>query len=265
MLTRILDNIWLIRTCGNIETWRAMKGRLPKSGSGLRYLKFRSLNRPLIYRPDATDISVVWEVFRSDEYAVRGKWPFSSVVDCGANVGMFLGWLVSSAGFAVTKYVGIEADKSSFTVLQQQLSSLDCGSGYSIMNAAVWEYDGEVCFESSGPSWGRHVVESGGNAIPALTVESILDRSGMRQCDLLKMDIEGGELNVLPTIGKWGNRVRAIVAELHNGADFSWFASIVEPAGFTAYPAGKLFRSLPGALRNDSIEGFQSSGLLVET
>ena len=264
VLKRIADNIWLICACRNLETFRAMKGRLLGNGAGLRSLQFRALERPVVYRPGTTDIFVAWELFRGREYAVgNAAWPFRTVVDCGANVGMFLAWVVANAGTPLERYVGIEADESSFTTLQRQLESLSLGSRYTILKAAVWKHDGEAYFDSTGPSWAHHVSESGGQSVVARTVKSILVESGIKQCDLLKLDIEGGELTVLPTIEQWGHMVRAIVAELHGGADFAWFESTVEAAGFRAYPAGKLFRKHPGALREDEIATFQREGLLV--
>jgi FkbM family methyltransferase len=262
MFNRIADNLWLIRVAKNFETFRAMKGRLHVGADkGIRSLQLRALDRPVVYRPETTDISVVWELFRGGEYAVRGEWPFKSVMDCGANVGMFLAWLISTR--KVKQYVGIEADGSSFDVLERQIKSLGLGREFSILHAAVWERDGEVSFDSTGPSWGRHVASSGGVKVAAKTIKTILNECGLKQCDLVKIDIEGGELSVLPTINDWGACVKAVVVELHGSADFDWFSKIVTSAGFRAYPAGVLFHSHPGALREDAVEEFRRAGFAV--
>src|SRR6185295_1126582 len=94
MLRRFHDQVWLVLTCADLETFRAMKGRLPAGIDRWRTLRFRGLPGAIAYRPQSTDVRVVWELFRGDEYAVRGRWPFETVVDCGANAGIFLAWLV---------------------------------------------------------------------------------------------------------------------------------------------------------------------------
>src|SRR5882672_1156404 len=136
MLNRIADSLWLVRVCKTLETFLAMKGRLRVGGEELRSLRFRSLKHPIVYRPGTTDISVAWELFRGSEYAVRGSWPFRTVLDCGANVGMFLAWLMSTT--QLEHYVGVEADQASFEILERQIRSLKVGFQYSLVRAAVW-------------------------------------------------------------------------------------------------------------------------------
>jgi hypothetical protein len=82
-----------------------------------------------------------------------------------------------------------------------------------------------------------------------MTIESILDAAGLEECDLLKLDIEGGERTVLPRMKVWGPRVRTVVVELHDGLDYAWFAGIARGAGFQPFPPGELFRAHPGAIR----------------
>jgi hypothetical protein len=86
--------------------------------------------------------------------------------------------------------------------------------------------------------------------VPGLRIESILDAAGLQECDLLKLDIEGGERTVLPEMPQWGPRVRAVVVELHDGLDYAWFAAHARRANFHPYPAGELFLTHPSALRD---------------
>ncbi len=116
---------------------------------------------------------------------------------------------------------------------------------------AAWEHDGEVRFDDRGPSWRRHVAAGGAVRVRAMMIESILDAAGPAECDLLKLDIEGGERTVLPRMKSWGPRVRRVVAELHDGLDYAWFADIADSAGFEPFPPGALFRAHPGAIRRD--------------
>jgi FkbM family methyltransferase len=149
----------------------------------------------------------------------------------------------------LSRYVGVEADRDSFGVLERQATTLAVRSKSHLLHAAVWEHDGEVSFDGRGPSWGRHVSAGGTDRVRAMTIESILDAAGLEECDLLKMDIEGSERAVLLRMDSWGPRVRVVVAELHGGLDYAWFAGIAEGAGFQPFPPGELFRAHPGAIR----------------
>jgi FkbM family methyltransferase len=229
----------------------AMKRRARGSSAGLRALRFRALDSPVLYRPGTTDISVAWELFQGEEYACTRPWDFHTVVDCGANVGMFLAFAVMKTGGRLHRYVGVEADRAAFTTLERQASALGVVLRSCLLNAAAWERDGVVSFDDQGPSWARHVSDSGGTRVHALSVSSILDAAGLEQCDLLKLDIEGAERAVLPQMREWGPRVRTVVAELHDHLDYPWFAAIADDAGFEPFPPGRLFRSHPGAVRRD--------------
>ncbi|MGH8115528.1 MAG: hypothetical protein ACREPS_10825, partial [Rhodanobacteraceae bacterium] len=89
-MSAITDNLWLLTRCSNIRTVLAMKGRR-RFAQPHDYLNLRGLTRPVVFRPHTTDIPVAWELFRNGEYTTP-TWPFRTVVDCGANCGMFLAW-----------------------------------------------------------------------------------------------------------------------------------------------------------------------------
>ena len=253
-LHKVLDNAWLLGACRDWPTVRAMKRRGHESTETVLPLHFRALRTPVLCRAGTTDISVAWELFRLQEYQCRHAWDFARVVDCGANVGMFLGFALKQSAGALQKYVAVEPDGESFQTLQQQVDLAGVGPRSTLLNAALWHKEGTVCFDDTGSSWGRHVSESGKAQVRAMSVPAVLDAAGLQHCDLLKLDIEGGERQVLPTISQWADRVDVIVAELHEGLDFAWFESIVTPAGFTAVPAGRLFRGHPTAVRKDRLQ-----------
>ena len=47
-------------------------------------------------------------------------------------------------------------------------------------------------------------------------MESLVDRLGVDRIDLLKLDIEGGEVDVLGRSEPWIGQVDAVIAELHD-------------------------------------------------
>jgi FkbM family methyltransferase len=251
LLSRLNDNLWLVRTCRDVRTLRAMKLQATGTACGVQSLRFRGLEPPLLHRPGSTDVAVAWELFHHGEYECARPWDFPTVVDCGANVGMFLAFVLMRMGDRLSRYVGVEADPESFRLLERQVEGLGVATKSKVLHAAAWDVDGEVSFDDRGPSWGRRVSDDGGMRVRAVCIDSILDAAGMRECHLLKLDIEGGERAVLPRMKDWGPRVRTVVAELHDGLDYPWFAAIAEDAGFVPFPPGELFRLHPSAIRRD--------------
>ena len=251
LLERVRNNLWLLGACSDWRTLQAMKERAAPDEHEPQPLRFRALQRPLLYRPGTSDVAVAWELFHEREYDCTRRWEFDRVVDCGANVGMFMAFTVMQMGTRLRRYVGVEPDRAAFGLLELQADNLKVNSRGLLLQAAVWERDGEVRFDDRGPSWGRHVSQVGARRVRAMTIESILDEAGLEQCDLLKLDIEGGERTVLPRMRSWGPRVRTVVAELHGDLDYAWFAAIADDAGFEPFPPGKLFRAHPGAVRRE--------------
>ena len=246
---RVRDNLWLLGECRDWPTLRAMKKRTSRGAADVQQLRLRAVGAPILYRPGTTDVSVAWELFHLREYDCAREWDFETVVDCGANVGMFLAFAVMKGGPSLRRYVGVEADGAAFGVLERQAVGMAVQGRSVLLQAAAWHADGEVRFDDRGPSWARHVSEDGETRVRAMTIESILDAAGLEQCDLLKLDIEGGERTVLPGMRSWGPRVRSVVAELHDGLDYRWFAAVADDAGFEPFPPGALFRAHPGAIR----------------
>src|SRR5262245_50183947 len=102
-----------------------MKRRVPAGSGAVRSLRLRGLENPVLYRPGTTDVSVAWEIFRLREYDCEPGWDFRTVVDCGANVGMFLAFALMKNGTKLDRYVGVEADRDAFGVLERQAEAAD--------------------------------------------------------------------------------------------------------------------------------------------
>ncbi|HUR28958.1 MAG TPA: FkbM family methyltransferase [Planctomycetota bacterium] len=249
LLDKLRDNWWLLRFCRDRDTLRAMKKRGTAAADTILPLRFRAFETPVLCRSGTTDVSVAWELFRNREYECTRGWDFPRVVDCGANVGLFMAFASMKQNGSLERYVGVEADPAAFEMLGRQASALCIQARTRLLHAAAWDEDGEVSFDDRGPSWGRHVSADGAVRVRALSIDSILDAAGLDQCDLLKLDIEGGERAVISRVKQWGPRVRTFVAELHDGLDFEWFARLAHEAGFEPHAPGELFLAHPSAVR----------------
>ncbi len=72
--------------------------------------------------------------------------------------------------------------------------------------------------------------------VPALPLAAIMDRLGFERVDLMKVDIEGAEVNLLRDIRNWAHRVNALIIEIHDNVDERWARAALETAGYRIQP-----------------------------
>ena len=181
-------------------------------------------------------------------------WTYRSVLDCGANGGLFAAYARSQGKDMLRAYVGVEPDPDSFELLSEMVRVRGMQPISTLFQAAVAGEDGTAKFDTSGDSWVHRLSDRGELEVQTFSVNSLLDRAGLDEVDLLKLDIEGGEKQVLEAWPTWRDRVRCIVVELHDfwdPLDFDWFASLARASGYVPMPEGTLFGRLPGAIRED--------------
>jgi FkbM family methyltransferase len=251
---RLGDNAWLIRNCRDMSTVRAMKGY--SIGCSKPSMRFRRTMTPvdIRYRPGTSDVAVAWEVFRGGEYAIPGlnRWPFTTVIDGGANVGMFLAYLIGRCGGHLEKYIAVEPDEEAAVLLEENVMRFGLGDRAVTIKAALASQPGAVGFSAEGPSYGHRVTVDGPRRVRAMTVGEIVALSGMQECELLKLDIEGSEYDVLEHASEWSDRVQCVVVELHDEQrGMQWFSTHLERAGYKVFAAGDLFLKQPSAVRLD--------------
>ncbi|MET0626549.1 MAG: FkbM family methyltransferase [Pyrinomonadaceae bacterium] len=148
-------------------------------------------------------------------------------VDVGANWGYFTllaADLVGPAG----RVVALEPHPSLFAALEENVGRNRL-TRVTPLRVAAADRDGEMNLAG----FGRGVENSGVSRltdepdpstpnfnVPTRLLETVLDEHGVGPVDLLKMDIEGGEGLVLPTLagGLSSGRYRRILLELHPAA-----------------------------------------------
>jgi len=247
---------WAIRQSRDSLTRRALVDRLRDNERQAKYvpIHLRCVDGPLLARPLSTDRLVIKEIFGDKIYRpIRGS-AFTSVLDCGANGGVFAAYAQSQAGSALRAYVGVEPDPDSFALLTELVHLRGMEPISTLFQGAVSDQDATASFNTDGSSWTHRLMEGGKLVVQTLTVNSILDRAGLKEVDLMKLDVEGGEKQVLEAWPTWCHRVKCVVVELHNfehPLDFKWFASLAQASGYHPMPAGTLFRGLTGAVRED--------------
>jgi FkbM family methyltransferase len=181
----------------------------------------RQLQHSLLVRLGASsDINVFNELFIKREYAsLQSLESISQVLDLGANVGyssaIFLNF------FPGARVVAVEPDERNFEMCCINLKPY--GDRVLLLHGAVWSRCGRLSLSrgtfGDGREWATQVVEPAEDRVgdvQAWDVCALIHQAGGGQVDLLKVDIEGAELEVFgKTAQTWLPRVRNICIELH--------------------------------------------------
>jgi FkbM family methyltransferase len=220
---RILSNSG--RSAGTLVTarwyWLRLKQKLHLRGQEVVRLKPRTAQRPLTVHLGATsDLMVFGQIFIAEEYACLCDLPEDSlVIDLGANVGFSSAYFLSSR--PASRVVAIEPVERNIAVCKENLAPFGLRS--LVLHGAAWSECARLCLSNEvfgdGLEWSRQVrspAELEIADIEAWDVGTLIDMAGAEKVDLLKVDIERGEIAVFgPKSRQWLPRVRNICIELH--------------------------------------------------
>jgi len=181
-------------------------------------------------RLGTTDVPTFVQVFVNSEY----ETPYlpetaEAIVDLGANIG--LATVFFGTRYPGAKILSIEPEAGNFTMMLANTAAL--GDRISRRQAAVWTRDGFITLRTEDTegrplgAWGVQVDDE--TPRPAATVAchklaTLLDDAGFDSVDILKIDIEGAELELFSeSVVEWLPRIKSIIVETHDrfrpGAD----------------------------------------------
>ncbi len=191
--------------------FEALAARIPRHTPG----SVRLLDLDLAYA-DALSTVPQW-----DDLFVRQSLRFQAasdaprILDCGANIGLATLWL--KRAYRAARITAFEADPTIAAILQRNLRDNGVGD-VEVVPAAVWSTAGVVRFRAEGSDSG--VVDAVGGDTPGRGIDvrcvRLRDWLAADAIDLIKMDIEGAELEVLRDSADSLGRVRAIHMEVHD-------------------------------------------------
>ena len=173
---------------------------------------------PLYLRLNSSDLNVFRQVFIEKEYQIIEAIPdeLGFVIDAGANIGLTS--LFIAARHPMAQILAVELEASNFELLRantRAYKQIRC------IHGALWHRDEPVGILSADANeWAYRVGTSGessgaGSAVRGYRVRSLAALGGADRISLLKMDIEGAEMEVLEDAADWVGQVDNIVIELH--------------------------------------------------
>lgn len=223
-------------------------GALPALASYARFLATRAhpavavrvpgIATDVHLRPWTTDRIVFWQVFNDHEYDIDLGRP-ATIVDAGANIGLTA--LLFANRYPEARILCIEPDPANFALLAQNIAPYD---RVTAMQAGLWSHRAYLRIDNpDADPWGFRVTEADGPTdLPAIGVAEALDTLGVDYLDVLKVDIEGAELEVLSRSEGWIDRIGTLIVETHDwvrpGCSAA-LAAVAEAGGFRTARSGE--------------------------
>jgi FkbM family methyltransferase len=204
-----------------------------KSKKGVSSFRLKNYPYPLFLRRSTSDIHTFYHVFFDEEYKFPLDFSPEFIIDCGANVG--LASLYFTAAYPGAKIVAVEPELSNYEMLlknTEKYPDIEC------IRMGIWNTNAilKVGDDYNMGKWGfvcREVNEEDENTVRAVSISEIMRRYNKQEIDILKIDIEGGELELFSSnYEDWLPKTKVIVIELHDwvrkGCSKSFFTALMK-------------------------------------
>jgi FkbM family methyltransferase len=205
-------------------------------------IRTRAFPTPVWLRPRSTDIRVAYELFTKRELEMR--WPLArpprTIIDGGANVGYAS--MALKRRWPDAYVLAIEPDAANFAMLRKNCAELNA---FDSLQCGIWGSACTLCVrpESTDSAWGLQfepVSPGTAGGIAGRTMRTLLSLLPGQHSDLLKLEIEGAELDVFSDEHlDWIDRVAVILIEPHGEAARDVVTSVAAAREFQIDPVGE--------------------------
>lgn len=219
------------------------RGVYPEEPVRLRFR--RPICGPVFLRTRGSDFETLIEIVKKNVYrcVLDAGIPCRSVIDLGSNIG--LASLYFASAFPSCRVLAVEPNLSTYRILQRNLQPLIAAGRARAVHAAIWNSDMELagCDTDVPDLFSGFKVRASDAAdaerIAGRSMASLLAEFAFDSVDLLKVDIEGAEVELFRGDVSWLDRVNAIAIEFHDDSrDASRFDTIMNRYGFRILDGG---------------------------
>ena len=187
--------------------------------------------QPQVVVSDYGELEVMRDILLDEDYSLGALPPPRLILDVGANIG--LAALYFRAQYPDAEIVAIEPDPASFAKLEHNVGT---DARIRPVNAAVAAEPGELLLvRPAGYSIASSLKRTGTDrdayaSVRAETLDGLCDELGVSRIDLVKLDVEGAELEALRGFSR-RHDVPVIIGEAHPellGDDLREFFQVLE-------------------------------------
>ena len=179
-------------------------------------LALKGLQHPLHLR-EYSDPFFFGQIFLEQEFAPVRALDISSIIDLGGNAGMASVWFLNN--FTRARVITVEANPDNFSSLEANLRPY--GDRATIVKGGAWWRQTSLALVRRRDEGDCSVREAQPGDDPAILMDgwdvpALMARAGFDRVDLLKIDIEGAEVDLLlKDAERWLPRIRNLSIELH--------------------------------------------------
>lgn len=194
-----------------------LRARIPWVPSPVFTVQFDYEGQTVYYhmRSNDVDFQHLGGLFARREYTIPVK-P-KRILDLGGNIGS--ADLYFHCCYPDAEIISVEPVPENLRMLRRNWQSN--GIRGQIIPAAAADKTGEARFYLGPVDCSSLIArpEMSGESITVecVTIPQLLRQAGWEELDLLKIDIEGGEVAIFQDSKEWAHKVKVIVGELHNG------------------------------------------------
>lgn len=221
------------------------KSGADKDGATLKNyrLQWNGRDIDLWLRTLGGDIFIFYEIFLDEVYKIPKAWVngVHTVVDLGANIG--LTGLYFDSLFPDANFICVEPNPYNLPVLRKNVTSFS--GRVHVVEGAISDHSGHQLFDAGGRAWesklGNNSYDNNNDNFDRLTVRlysmpEIIDGFGLSEISLLKIDVEGAEVDLLRNGAEWLEIVNTIIIELHGNYSVEHLRADVKKFGLEVYP-----------------------------
>lgn len=218
----------LLRKAFGFKDGLKMYLQIKKSRAG--WFTSDKYNARFFLRNGTTDYDTFEQVFLQKQYDIKVPFQPEFIIDGGANIG--LAAIYFAQRFPEAAIVSIEPSNENFELLKTNTASL---KQVKCLQKGIWNKDVSLRITNEAVDKNSFMVaevqDDTENALPAISINTIMQQSNIAYIDILKLDIEGAEKEVFEqNYENWLPKTKMIILELHDfmkkGSSKSVFATI---------------------------------------
>lgn len=217
--------------------------------------KLKICNQTFPFHMRRSDIFTIAEILYEKQYELETALPkMPIIIDAGANIGVSCVWFLANNPGATL--IAFEPAPDNFAFLKLNIGHIE---GVSLHQEAIGEHTGTVDLHLATHGAVHSIVDvdvgSTTVAVPMDTLKNRLDSHSIDHVDLLKLDVEGSEMDVILGLGNKLNSVDTVVGEVHEHLiDTKEFYSLLSQHGIH-----QVSKQYFGSGESDGVHAFEAT------
>lgn len=210
---------YLLQAAGNFFKYTTEFGasaalrifRNNRSQGVLKSVNVKGYPHPFVYRQNTTDLPILRLIIGKSLVYSKLSNP-ALIIDAGANVGYVSVFYAKQ--FPNAQVYSIEMEEANYDVMLKNISGY---KNIKPIQAALWNNSNGVSFSSQAKTDAYSVVDNktADRNVASVTLADVLKSAGRDKIDLLKLDIEGAEVEILDWMRSENVQPKMLVVELH--------------------------------------------------